>query len=95
VTAKKKAKPSAKNVKPKKDAAKKTPRPSSGLARGLMDVAHRLTTRGKKATGLASWVGRAAPDFSLSDHQGRPISLGDFRGRWVTLFFFPKADTPG
>jgi len=36
-----------------------------------------------------------APDFSLPDQNGQNISLKDFRGETVVLFFFPKADTPG
>jgi len=37
----------------------------------------------------------AAPDFTLKDHAGKACSLGDFRGRWVVLYFYPKDDTPG
>lgn len=40
-------------------------------------------------------VGDAAPDFSTSDHEGRPLSLASLRGKYVVLWFFPKADTPG
>jgi peroxiredoxin Q/BCP len=36
-----------------------------------------------------------APEFSLPDENGKQISLKDFRGKTVVLFFFPKADTPG
>jgi thioredoxin-dependent peroxiredoxin len=36
-----------------------------------------------------------APDFTLPDENGKDVSLKDFRGRNVVLFFFPKADTPG
>ena len=36
-----------------------------------------------------------APDFSLLDENGKNVSLKDFRGKSVVLFFFPKADTPG
>lgn len=36
-----------------------------------------------------------APDFSLPDENNTKVSLKDFRGRDVVLFFFPKADTPG
>ena len=36
-----------------------------------------------------------APEFSLPDENGKPVSLKDFRGKTVVLFFFPKADTPG
>ncbi len=36
-----------------------------------------------------------APDFTLPDESGKNVSLKDFRGKTVVLFFFPKADTPG
>ncbi len=36
-----------------------------------------------------------APDFSVPDENGQKVSLKDFRGRNVVLYFFPKADTPG
>jgi thioredoxin-dependent peroxiredoxin len=36
-----------------------------------------------------------APEFSLPDQDGEKVSLKDFRGKTVVLFFFPKADTPG
>jgi thioredoxin-dependent peroxiredoxin len=39
--------------------------------------------------------GAAAPDFTLPDHDGNPVSLQDFAGRTVVLYFYPKADTPG
>ena len=35
------------------------------------------------------------PDFTLHDDQDRPRALGEFRGKPVVLFFYPKADTPG
>ena len=40
-------------------------------------------------------VGQAAPDFELPDQHGNVRSLGGFRGKWVVLYFFPRADTPG
>jgi peroxiredoxin Q/BCP len=40
-------------------------------------------------------VGAEAPPFEIEDHRGRPVSLDAFRGRYVVLWFFPKADTPG
>ncbi|MEC8646705.1 MAG: thioredoxin-dependent thiol peroxidase [Candidatus Latescibacterota bacterium] len=40
-------------------------------------------------------VGDAAPDFTLSDADGNPISLSDFKGQKVVLYFYPKDDTPG
>lgn len=39
--------------------------------------------------------GEQAPDFTLFDHDGAPTSLHDYRGRWVLLWWYPKADTPG
>ena len=40
-------------------------------------------------------VGDAAPAFSLPDQDGNPVSLADFAGRWVVLWWYPKAATPG
>lgn len=40
-------------------------------------------------------VNDKAPDFTLPDEEGRPVSLKDFKGQNVVLFFFPKANTPG
>jgi peroxiredoxin Q/BCP len=36
-----------------------------------------------------------APEFSLKDDTGKTVSLSDFRGRPVILYFYPKDDTPG
>ena len=40
-------------------------------------------------------VNDKAPDFTLPDQDGRKVSLEDYRGKTVVLYFFPKADTPG
>ena len=40
-------------------------------------------------------VGQPAPDFKLQGANGRPVSLGDYRGKNVVLFFFVKANTSG
>ncbi|HLK11292.1 MAG TPA: peroxiredoxin [Candidatus Binatia bacterium] len=39
--------------------------------------------------------GKAAPAFTLSDASGKKVSLADFAGRHVILYFYPKDDTPG
>lgn len=39
--------------------------------------------------------GMAAPDFSLPDAAGRMHRLADYRGHWLVLYFYPKAETPG
>jgi len=40
-------------------------------------------------------VGQSAPDFDVTDQDGNPIKLSDFKGRKVILFFYPKDNTPG
>jgi thioredoxin-dependent peroxiredoxin len=39
--------------------------------------------------------GVLAPDFTLSSQEGASISLRDYRGKWVVLYFYPKDQTPG
>ncbi len=39
--------------------------------------------------------GAKAPDFTLPDQDGNNVSLSDFEGQTVVLYFYPKADTPG
>ena len=39
--------------------------------------------------------GTKAPDFTLPDQEGRPVSPSDFAGRWLVLWWFPKAFTAG
>ena len=53
-------------------------------------VAWRFATAGS-----VPGVGTAAPDFSLPSQDGSPISLRDYRGKWVVLYFYPKDFTSG
>jgi thioredoxin-dependent peroxiredoxin len=46
---------------------------------------------GDKAPG----VGTDAPDFTLNSQEEKPVSLHDFRGKWVVLYFYPKDMTTG
>jgi peroxiredoxin Q/BCP len=39
--------------------------------------------------------GQEAPDFTLSDQDGNPVTLSELRGQPVVLYFYPKSDTPG
>jgi thioredoxin-dependent peroxiredoxin len=45
--------------------------------------------------GSAPTVGSAAPEFSLPSQEGTPVSLKDYRGKWVVLYFYPKDFTSG
>jgi peroxiredoxin Q/BCP len=40
-------------------------------------------------------AGDPAPDFTLPDQHGNPVSLSGLRGKTVVVYFYPKADTPG
>ena len=40
-------------------------------------------------------IGDLAPDFTLTDKDGHAVSLSDFRGKKVVLYFYPKDNTPG
>lgn len=40
-------------------------------------------------------VGATAPDFTLSSQEGKQVSLHDFKGQWVVLYFYPKDFTSG
>ena len=44
---------------------------------------------------MAIKEGKPAPDFTLADTNGKSVSLKDFAGKNVILYFYPKDDTPG
>jgi len=52
----------------------------------------RLLSSGRAA---AIAPGSAAPDFTLPSQEGASVSLKDYRGSWVVLYFYPKDQTPG
>ena len=45
--------------------------------------------------GSAPSVGSMAPEFTLNSQEGSPVSLKDYRGQWVVLYFYPKDFTSG
>jgi peroxiredoxin Q/BCP len=49
----------------------------------------------RAASDKAPATGAAAPDFTLNSQDGAPISLHEFRGKWVVLYFYPKDFTSG
>lgn len=40
-------------------------------------------------------IGETAPNFTVNDTNGKPISLSDYAGKPVVIYFYPKDDTPG
>jgi peroxiredoxin Q/BCP len=44
---------------------------------------------------MAIEVGKTAPAFTLTDQDGKKVSLADFRGRDVIVYFYPRDETPG
>jgi len=52
----------------------------------------RLTSGSRAATPAP---GSAAPDFTLPSQENSSVSLKDYRGSWVVLYFYPKDQTPG
>lgn len=44
---------------------------------------------------MALSIGTTAPSFTTIDDEGKSISLSDFKGKIVVLYFYPKDDTPG
>ena len=64
-----------------------------GGVAALLLVASTLLWMLRPAMRLAE--GSAAPDFELLDQNGQPHRLGDYAGRWLVLYFYPRDDTPG
>src|SRR6266849_6512729 len=57
----------------------------------IIFLAPRLFSRARAAPG----PGSTAPDFTLASQEGGSVSLKDYRGSWVVLYFYPKDQTPG
>src|SRR6202046_422376 len=57
----------------------------------LLGVGYGVLNAGDKAP----QAGSVAPDFTLNSEEGTPVSLHDYRGKWVVLYFYPKDFTSG
>jgi peroxiredoxin Q/BCP len=53
------------------------------------------TGAGLRAADQPPAEGTMAPDFTLKSQEGTPITLHDYRGKWVVLYFYPKDMTQG
>ena len=58
-------------------------------------IAVGIFLRTARADTKAPEVGTPAPDFTLNSQEGKPVSLHDFKGKWVVLYFYPKDFTTG
>jgi thioredoxin-dependent peroxiredoxin len=63
------------------------------LALALLAISHQ-TARADEQPLVIPAVGTMAPDFTLESQEG-PVSLHDYKGKWVVLYFYPKDQTPG
>ncbi|MEO6965403.1 MAG: redoxin domain-containing protein, partial [Acidobacteriaceae bacterium] len=54
-----------------------------------------LGTRMFAASDTAPQVGQRAPEFTLPSQEGTNVSLNQYRGKWVVLYFYPKDMTSG
>ncbi len=52
-------------------------------------------TKSASAAGDTAPVGSAAPNFTLPSQENLPVSLNDYKGKWVVLYFYPKDQTQG
>jgi peroxiredoxin Q/BCP len=73
---------------------------SLALALALLVVVHPAlhatpATQATQADQQMPAVGQQAPDFKLNSQEGTPVSLHDYKGKWVVLYFYPKDMTQG
>jgi peroxiredoxin Q/BCP len=69
-----------------------TPTPPHELAVLILCFGTKSLKRGKA---MKLDVGSEAPDFTVKDAEGVSVTLSEFRGKFVVLYFYPRADTPG
>ena len=62
---------------------------------GMLSILALLIASQLARAGELPKMGEAAPNFNLSDQNGKTYTLADFQGKWLVLYFYPKDDTPG
>lgn len=67
---------------------------SLGIVRQLVSE-HTITSINIWKPNMPLSVGDRAPEFTALEQDGRPISPGEYRGKWVVLYFYPKDHTSG
>jgi peroxiredoxin Q/BCP len=90
-----------KKVAKKKVVAKKVTKKATPTKKVVKKVTKKAPAKSKPAPKKVSSkvtklkVGDSAPDFTLLDQNGKSVSLHDFKGKKVVVYFYPKAMTPG
>ncbi len=85
-----------KTIPSKKTAVKKVAAKKVTTSKTTKEVATKTTKEVKfMAHSTTLKVGHKAPDFSAKDQNGKTISLKDFKGKNIVLYFYPKDNTPG
>jgi peroxiredoxin Q/BCP len=70
-------------------------KPRSKVFVAFSVIATALTIGFSAVASNAPTVGTPAPDFTLNSQENKPVSLHDFKGKWVVLYFYPKDFTSG
>lgn len=78
-----------------KAGVKKAAAGSRSAASGTGKAASKAVGKEKPKSLAVLEAGKPAPDFELRDDAGNPVTLGQFRGKKVVLYFYPKDSTPG
>ena len=78
-----------------RSSSKKTSPGSKAKSRKATQTKPSSPNRSKTAKPVELKVGQKAPSFTLPDATGKKVSLSDFKGKKVVLYFYPKDDTPG
>lgn len=94
VTKKKVAKKVTKKKVTKKVAKKVTKKKATKKVAAKKSAAPKKTALKKAAPGLPA-IGSLAPEFTLKDQDGKTVSLASLRGKYVVVYFYPRAMTPG
>ena len=94
-TASKTAKSAAKATVAKPDKTAKTASPKASHKPPSKPLKSNLSAPPKPAEGTGRVEGAIAPPFSLPRDGGGSVSLADYAGKKLVLFFYPRADTPG
>jgi len=89
------AKPAAKAAKPVAKAAKTAPAKSSHKPTSKKLIKSNLSAAPAPIIGAEMVEGAIAPSFSLPRDGGGTVSLAEYAGKKLVLFFYPRADTPG